>query len=113
MLLDTGADETCFPGKYATFFGHNNRARRVQKKRCTGVGGVSVAYIHSVQLSLIDPSRSTKSKQVIAWTAKTKSASFIQKLDSGFGLLGMDIIKLWKSVCFESSPKDLDIRIRI
>ncbi len=85
----------------------------MRKKLCSGVGGVSVAYIHSVQLSLIDPFRSTKSKHVIAWTAKTKAASFIQKLDTGFGLLGMDIMRLWKSVCFESSPKKLHIRIRI
>jgi len=111
MLLDTGADEICFPAKYAAFFGHNNQAPRVKKKRCCGVGGISVSYIHSVQLSLLDPVRSTNSKHVIAWTAKTRSASFIQKLDAGFGLLGMDIMSRWKSVCFESGRKGLHIRI--
>jgi hypothetical protein len=113
MLLDTGADETCFPAKYAAFFGHNNQAPRVKKKRCCGVGGISVSYIHSVQLSLLDPMKSTKSKQIIAWTAKTRSASFVQKLDTGFGLLGMDIISRWKSVCFETGRKSLNIRIRL
>jgi hypothetical protein len=113
MLLDTGADETCFPAKYAAFFGHNNLAPRVKRKRCCGVGGASLAYIHSVQLSLLHPIKSTKSHHIIAWTAKNRVASFVQKLDVGCGLLGMDIIKRWKSVCLENGPKGLQIRIRI
>src|SRR2546427_7966768 len=104
MLLDTGADETCFPAKYAAFFAHNNLAPRVRKKSCCGVGGPSTAYIHSVRLSLLDPIKSTQSRQVIAWTAKTRAASFIKKLDIGCGLLGMDLMKHWKSVCFENGP---------
>ena len=111
MLLDTGADETCFPAKYAAFFGHNNLAPGVRKKRCCGVGGMSVVYIHSVQLSLLDPAKSKKSHYVVAWTAKAKVASFVQKLDIGCGLLGMDIIKRWKSVCIENGVKGMQIRI--
>jgi len=113
MLLDTGADETCFPAKYAAFFGHNNLAPGVRKKRCCGVGGMSVAYIHSVQLSLLDPAKSQKSRHVIAWTARAKVASFVQKLDIGCGLLGMDIVKRWKSVCIENPVKGMQIRIRL
>lgn len=95
------------------FLGHNNRDPRAKRKRCRGVGGSSLAYIHSVRLSLLDPEKSTRSKHVIAWTAKTKSASFLEKLNLGCGLLGMDIIKQWKSVCFENAAKGLQIRIRI
>ena len=113
MLVDTGADETCFPAKYAGFFGHNNRHPHVVKKRCRGVGGSSLAYVHSVRLGLLDPDQSTRSRHVIAWTARNKSASFVEKLDIGCGLLGMDIIKQWKSLCFENRDKGLQIRIRI
>lgn len=113
MLLDTGADETCFPAKYAPFFGHDNRDPRVARKRCRGVGGASLAYIHSVRLSLLDPDKSTRSNHVIAWTARTKSASFLEKLDLGFGLLGMDIMGQWKAVCFENASKGLQIKICI
>ena len=31
MLLDTGADETCFPASYAAFFGHDNANPAVKK----------------------------------------------------------------------------------
>ena len=113
MLLDTGADETCFPAKYAAFFGHNNLAPGVRKKNCRGVGGVSVTYIHSVQLSLLDPAKSTRSHPIIAWTAKAKAASFVQKLNIGCGLLGMDLIKRWKSVCIENGAGGMRIRIRL
>ena len=59
MLLDTGADETCFPAAYAGYFGHNNLAQAVSKKSIHGVGGKSIAYIHSVRLVLIDPIKSS------------------------------------------------------
>jgi len=113
MLLDTGADETCFPAKYAPFLGHSNLAPGVRKKRCRGVGGISIAYIHSVQLSLLDPAKSKKSHQVVAWTARAKVASFVQKLDIDRGLLGIDIVKRWKSVCIENGIKGMQIRIRL
>ncbi len=111
MLLDTGADETCFPARCATFFGHDNHAPRVRRKRCHGVGGASLTYLHSVRLSLLDPVKSTKSNCVLAWTAKMKTASFVEKLEIGCGLLGMDIMKQWRSVCFENSVQGLRIRI--
>ena len=113
MLPDTGADETCFPAQYAPFFGHDNRAPEVKRRRCAGVGGSSLTYLHSVRLSLLDPNKSTKSTYVIAWAAKKRTASFVEKLDLDYGLLGMDIIKQWKSVCFENAGGGLRIRIRI
>ena len=39
MLLDTGADETCFPVAYAAYFGHSNQAPAVQRKHIQGVVG--------------------------------------------------------------------------
>jgi len=109
--LDTGADETCFPARFATFFGHDNHHPKVIKKHCFGVGGRSVTYIHSVQISLIHPTKSTHQKHVVAWTAKAKKAVFVQKLDCGFGLLGMDIMGKWKSVAFVSDSNGQRIRI--
>jgi len=69
MLLDTGADETCFPAAYAAYFGHSNQAPAVQKKQIQGVGGKSIAYIHSVRLVLVDPVKSSKSAFVPAWSS--------------------------------------------
>jgi hypothetical protein len=57
MLLDTGADETSFPGDQAAYFGHNNNDPKVIKGSCGGVGGGSVQYFHSVQVSLLDPKK--------------------------------------------------------
>lgn len=111
MLLDTGADETCFPARFAAFFGHDNNHPQVVKRKCLGVGGASTTYLHSVQISLLDPAKSTRSNHVIAWTARDKQTTFIEKFDCGFGLLGMNIMKKWKSVTFESGANGPIIRI--
>lgn len=111
MLLDTGADQSCFPAQLAAFFGHDNHHRDVPKDVCHGIGGTSTSYIHSVQISLIDPKKSTKSKPVIAWTAKSERTAFIENLGCGFGLIGMDLISQWRSVTFE--PNKFGVMIRI
>jgi hypothetical protein len=111
MLLDTGADQSCFPAKLAAFFGHDNDGREVQKDVCHGIGGQSTSYLHSVQISLIDPKRSTKSKPVVAWTSKSEKTAFIENLDCGFGLIGMDVICQWRSVTVE--PNRFGVMIRI
>lgn len=113
MLLDTGSDETCFPGDFAVYFGHDNNHPKVIKGTCGGVGGGSEKYTHSVQVSLIDPNKTAAANPVIAWTAKQKTASFIKKLATGFGIIGMDIMAQWKSVTFASDGKGLKIEIVI
>lgn len=100
MLLDTGADETCFPANYAAFFGHNNLARGVTKKQIHGVGGRSQAFIHSVRLVLIHPRKSTGEHFVPAWSSALNKAAFVSQLNMTMGLLGRDVIQEWKEVAF-------------
>lgn len=104
MLLDTGADETCYPASYAAFFGHDNANPAVKKGECRGIGGKSAKYLHSVQVSLIHPTKSAKGAPVIAWTASQGKASFIDKFDAHFGLLGMDIIRQWRQLAIQTKP---------
>ena len=111
MLLDTGADQTCFPSKLATFFGHDNHHPDVVKDVCNGIGGASTSYLHSVQVSLLDPQKTTQKKPVLAWTAPDKTAAFVENLDCGFGLIGMDLIKQWKHLSFEPTKQGMLIRI--
>ena len=104
MLVDTGADETCFPASYAAFFGHNNLAPAVVEKNIHGVGGQSQAFIHSVRLVLIDPKKSTPHHFVPAWTSSLGKASFISQLNMSMGLLGRDIIGEWKQFTLTPTP---------
>jgi hypothetical protein len=113
MLLDTGADETCFPCSHAGYFGHDNNHRDVAKDIVCGIGGNSACYIHSVQVSLIDPKRSTKKKPSIAWTSKNKTAGFVENLKCEFGIIGMDTISQWRFLSFEPNRAGLMIRISV
>ena len=74
------------------------------------MGGGSVTYLHSVQLSLLDP---RKKERVTVWTSSIPRTPFIEKLTCKFGLIGMDIIKQWKSVRLENARKGLQIIIKI
>jgi len=105
MLVDTGADETCFPASYAAFFGHNNLAPKVVTKKIHGVGGQSQAYIHSVRLVLVDPKKSTPHNFVPAWTSSLDKASFVTQLNMSMGLLGRDVIGEWKQFTLTPTPK--------
>ena len=105
MLLDTGCDQTCFPGKFAADFGHCNIHPNVKKDIVKGVGGDSACYIHSVRISLIDPNKSSSALHVVAWKSKIKKAHFVEKLDCDMGLLGMDIINQWRSLKLVRSAK--------
>jgi len=113
MLIDTGCDTNCFPGKFAAEFGHDNQHPQVQKNCVKGVGGDSVCYMHSVSISLIDPDKSNPEKHVMAWSSKIKKIAFIEKLDCDMGLLGMDIINNWKSMTLRRAKKGPIIRIEI
>jgi hypothetical protein len=102
-----------FPPSWAAFFGHDNQHGDVQKDVCHGIGGSSTSYLHSVQISLLDPKKSTKSKPVVAWTAKGEKAAFIENLECEFGLIGMDLMSQWRSVTFEPNKFGVTIRIVI
>lgn len=115
MVLDTGADETCFPAAFAKSFGHRNDHSdvEVQKDAVQGIGGMSDSFIHSVQIGLLHPSKSTTKTPVIALMSPLKKAPFVEKLDCPHGLIGMDIIGCWKSLYFEPTKKGLKIIIRV
>ena len=113
MLLDTGAERTCFPARYAASFGHDNHHKDVKAHEMHGLGGSCKCYSHSVRLGLIDPVKSTAANLVIAWKSKLERASFAEKLDCGFGLLGMDIMSEWSSVTFSGKSGGGRIKILI
>jgi hypothetical protein len=115
MALDTGADETCFPASIACKFGHDNKHPKVEviKDAVRGIGGPSDAFIHSVQIGLLHPSKSSTKSAVIAWVSPLTKAPFIEKLDSPCGLIGMDIMRHWRSVNFEITKQGILIRISI
>jgi Aspartyl protease len=113
MLLDTGAERTCFPARYAAAFGHDNHHPEVKSHTMHGLGGSCKCYIHRVRLGLIDPAESTAANLVIAWKSKLEHASFADKLDCGFGLLGMDIMSEWSSVAFFGKSTGRQIKIVI
>lgn len=107
MLLDTGADSSCFPASFAGRFGHNNRHPDVEilKDEVKGIGGFSDAYLHSVRIGLIHPSKSTRKATVLAWRSSAEKVQFVEKLDCAHGLLGMDVMREWKEVRFEPHGK--------
>jgi hypothetical protein len=109
MLIDTGCDETSFPAYCSERFGHNNHDRRVKKSWCSGVGGRSRSYIHSVEISLLHPGKSTHQ---IAWRSNVPRAAFIENLNCTFGLIGMDVIKEWKSLFLKNTTGGLQIVIK-
>lgn len=115
MLLDTGADNTCFPASYAALFGHSNHHPKVEveKDSVQGIGGFSDAYMHSIRVSLMDPVKSKPGKTVIAWDSDLEKVPFIQKLDSTHGLIGMDIMRHWKEVAFQPNKHGVLIKITI
>lgn len=115
MLLDTGAEQTCFPAAFAKEFGHDNAhpAVEIHKNSVQGIGGFSDSYIHSLQISLLDPNKTRERKPVIAWTSPLTRAPFVEKLDCVHGLIGMDVMRCWKSVGFEPNKHGVKIRIVI
>ncbi len=102
MIIDTGAMNTSFPACLAEVFEHSNAHPEVVRKQdaVVGVGGKSDAFLHSVQVSLIDPSKSTNTKHVVAWSSNLEKVPFIEKFESPYGLIGMDIIKNWQELSF-------------
>ena len=107
MMIDTGADETCFPASLAAFFNHSNEHPdvHVKKDAVQGIGGFSDAYLHSVRISLIDPVKSSKKKHVIAWSSDLDKVPFVAKFDCTHGLIGMDIIRNWSDLTFVPQKK--------
>ena len=115
MILDTGADDTCFPSSFASLFGHCNDHPEVKvcKNSVQGIGGFSDAYIHSVRISLLHPTKSSAKKPLIAWTSKLNNAQFVDKLNCSYGLIGMDIIREWQEITFKPVKSGILIRITI
>ena len=107
MLVDTGADSTCFPGSLAKAFGHDNAHPDVAvlKDEVWGIGGSSDVYLHSLRIGLIHPSKSSRQKTVLAWKSGLDKVHFIEKMDCPHGLIGMDIISQWKELSLQPQGK--------
>jgi len=115
MLVDTGADETCFPASFAALFGHRNDHPEVEvlKDSVRGIGGFSDSYLHSIRVSLLDPVKSSRRNPVIAWSSKLNKAPFVEKLECPHGILGMDVIRDWRGLSLEPHKKGLWIKVGI
>jgi len=115
MVIDTGSDDTCFPAVLAKEFGHDNEHPdvEVRKDAVQGVGGMSDAFIHSVQVSLLDPRKTRGNNPAIAWTSPHTKSQFIAKLNCIHGLIGMDIISRWRGLSFQPIKNGLLIKIVI
>lgn len=114
MLIDTGADSSCFPAALAERFNHNNSHPKVTllKNVIRGIGGTSDAYLHGVRIGLIHPSKSNKKAIVLAWQSRLEKIQFVDKFECDHGLIGMDIIREWTDLSFEPL-KNGGISIRI
>jgi predicted aspartyl protease len=113
MLLDTGADLTCFPAALASEFGHDNQhaAVEVQKDAVKGIGGGSDAYIHTLEIGFIHPSKSTLRETILAWSSKPMKIQFVEKMECGHGLIGMDLIGQWEKFTLRKNKLGLAIEI--
>lgn len=108
LLVDTGADHTCFPASYAEFIGHDNASSLVQTIRGRGVGGVTTAYLHTLRLSLLPPDLvdgaiPPPDLAPFLWTSSVRTFGFFESLHEDFGILGRDLMAEWK--CVSIIPK--------
>ncbi len=116
MLVDTGASHTSIPADFAWSLGHNNEAIGVTRTEVNGIGGKSPAYVHNLRFELIDPAEETWTKLIPPWRSPKVSVHFVEKMDTQMGLIGRDIISLWKGVSFRppqcrSSSWKIDITL--
>lgn len=51
-LVDTGADECALPASFASPLGHNLQS--APQKRISTAGGVTIAYLHTVCIKVLD-----------------------------------------------------------
>ena len=100
MLVDTGASHTSVPAAFAASFGHDNEAAGVATTEVRGIGGTSPAYIHTLRFELIDPTAKTWTKLVPPWRSPKLPVHFVEKMDTQMGLIGRDVISLWRGVTF-------------
>jgi len=105
MLVDTGASHTSIPAAFASSFGHDNSAHGVETAEVKGIGGKSPAYIHTLHFELVDPAARTWTKLVPPWRSPKLPVHFVEKMDTQMGLIGRDIISLWKGVVFRRNPR--------
>jgi len=105
MLVDTGASHTAFPADVACSFGHDNTARGVATTEVRGIGGKSPAHIHTLRLELIDPVAQTWAELIPPWRSPKLPVHFVEKMDTQIGLIGRDIISLWKGVAFRPTRR--------
>ncbi len=113
MMLDTGADATCFPAHLAEDFGHNNFHEdvEVQRDAVRGIGGASDAYLHNLRIGFLHPSKSSNVAPVLAWESKPMKIQFVEKMDCSHGLIGMDIIGRWEKFTIRKNKFGLAIEI--
>ena len=100
MIVDTGADTTCFPASLAALVGHDNQGIGVEEHLCIGIGGEATAYLHTVKVSLLDP----YSPPDTIWDSSLPRFRFVDAWDSRFGLIGRDMMQEWKSTSFTFQP---------
>jgi hypothetical protein len=105
MLVDTGASHTAIPATFASSFGHDNSAHGVATTQAKGIGGTSPAFVHTLRFELIDPTAQTWNELVPPWRSPKLPVLFVERMDTQMGLIGRDIISLWKKVAFSPARR--------
>lgn len=105
MLVDTGAFRTCLPADRAEFLGHNNHKDGVKTVEVRGIGGKSRAFIHTLEIELIDPEGGIWSQLISPWKSGVMSVLFVEKMETQTGILGRNILSQWERVGFRATPR--------
>ena len=107
MLVDTGASRTCLPADRAEFLGHKNHEAGVKTTEVRGIGGKSVAFIHTLKIELIDPEGRIWRKLIPPWKSGVMPVLFVEKMETQTGILGRDILSQWERIGFRATPRAL------
>jgi hypothetical protein len=114
MLIDTGSCFTCFPGRYAWHFGHDNSQKDVKTETLKAVGGTEKSFLHSLRIGLTDPSSfDFTGYHKVIWQSKLPATHFLETIDHGIGLIGMDTISQWSELTIAQTAKGGEIRITV
>jgi hypothetical protein len=99
MVVDTGADSTCFPAAYAGVIGHDNRNNAVHTDSFEGIGGKVTGNRHKLQVGLVNPlTKRAGGKVDHIWESPSMEFIFLDKMKPDHGLLGRDLMRKWKEV---------------
>ena len=97
-LIDSGADEFCFPGEIAVYLGHN--LGKGKPRHFVGIGGVVVAYLHQTEVIICGYRLTMNVYYSNIWNA------------SGIALLGQNSFLTRFNVLLNRKDKEFEVVFR-